>query len=274
MCCCSLICNSWIFLSRASALARHRSRDRRRSRNSVRNALIRCCSSLYFAFQRSRLRSKNRASTRAGLRCDGASWSLASGRDMVCGSIRNKGFPPTTDIAQQISPISQAQLPLKKDHFHQPRVALPRDERRPRTAPSDRSPAIPKVVARVRRRPWSPEPSYILPQPPRRERKSSSQEARTLRNGYRLIARCASGAGFSQSRPRLADAQCARRAHWSPGPETELEFGTGEGSGSRYVPSPRVPPGASVADSPSFLGYRHRRADTSNARRRKATARC
>ena len=120
---CSTCCRVWARnfptrASKASALARHRSRDRRKSRTSVRNSLVRSCRAWYFAFQRSRLFSKNRASTRHGLRYPGASWSSLSERAIVCGSIRNKGLPPTMETAQQISPISQDQLPPKIGDFH------------------------------------------------------------------------------------------------------------------------------------------------------------
>src|SRR5262249_43473352 len=120
--CCRGARSCLILHSRAAALARHRSRDRRKSRTSVRNALIPCCRSLYFAFQSPRLFSKTRTSTRAGLRYDRASWSVDSETDMVCGSIRNKGLLPTTDVAQQISLIPLAQFQPKKPHFHQPRA--------------------------------------------------------------------------------------------------------------------------------------------------------
>jgi hypothetical protein len=75
--------------SKAAALARHRSRDRRRSRTSVRVALIRACNFWYFAFQRSRLRSKHRASTRHGLEYGPVFSSLPWERSIACGSIPN-----------------------------------------------------------------------------------------------------------------------------------------------------------------------------------------
>jgi hypothetical protein len=41
---------------------------------------------------------------------------------IVRGSIRNKGLHPTTEVAQQISRITQDQLPPKIGNFHQARL--------------------------------------------------------------------------------------------------------------------------------------------------------
>ena len=77
-CCCNWARSRLVSCSRASALARHRSHERRRSRTSVRKALSRSCNVLYFAFQRSRLFSNARASTRQGLRYEVVSFGLSS----------------------------------------------------------------------------------------------------------------------------------------------------------------------------------------------------
>ncbi len=112
--------------SRASALARHRSRERRRSRTSVSRSLSRFCNHWYFCFQRSRLFSNARARTRIGLRYAEASRAPSSVRAMVGSSLRNNAVLPSTTIAQQISPILQAQSELKMGNFHQPRGRLSR----------------------------------------------------------------------------------------------------------------------------------------------------
>src|SRR4051812_41080411 len=106
--------------SRASALARHRSRERRRSRISVRDALTRCCKPWYFAFQRSRLFSNARTSTRNGLRYEVDSCWTPSERVSMCGSFRNRRVRPAQRVAQQISAIRQEQFPSKTDLVHLP----------------------------------------------------------------------------------------------------------------------------------------------------------
>ena len=110
-CRCISACSSLSCRFRASASARHRSRDRRRSRNSVRKALIRSCSRLYFSFQRSRLFSNTRASTRQGL-------LIRSGFLLGCFCARRhfrllpwKRAPPSsgdsaTDFQNSASPIT------------------------------------------------------------------------------------------------------------------------------------------------------------------------